>query len=70
IMVVYLPIFALSGVEAKMFHPMAIAVVLALLGAMILSITFVPAAVALWVTGEVKETESRWMLALKRAYAA
>ncbi|MEI2512546.1 CusA/CzcA family heavy metal efflux RND transporter [Acinetobacter soli] len=70
IMVVYLPIFALSGVEAKMFHPMAIAVVLALLGAMILSITFVPAAVALWVAGEVKETESRWMLALKRAYAA
>lgn len=70
IMVVYLPIFALSGVEAKMFHPMAIAVVLALLGAMILSITFVPAAVALWVTGEVKEAESRWMLALKRAYAA
>lgn len=70
IMVVYLPIFALSGVEAKMFHPMAIAVVLALLGAMILSITFVPAAVALWVTGEVKETENRWMLALKRAYAA
>ncbi|MGL1829539.1 UNVERIFIED_CONTAM: CusA/CzcA family heavy metal efflux RND transporter [Acinetobacter sp. HSTU-ASm16] len=70
IMVVYLPIFALSGVEAKMFHPMAIAVVLALLGAIILSITFVPAAVALWVTGEVKETESRWMLALKRAYAA
>lgn len=70
IMVVYLPIFTLSGVEAKMFHPMAIAVVLALLGAMILSITFVPAAVALWVTGEVKETESRWMLALKRAYAA
>lgn len=70
IIVVYLPIFALSGVEAKMFHPMAIAVVLALLGAMILSITFVPAAVALWVTGEVKEAESRWMLALKRAYAA
>ncbi|WP_288399470.1 CusA/CzcA family heavy metal efflux RND transporter [uncultured Acinetobacter sp.] len=70
IIVVYLPIFALSGVEAKMFHPMAIAVVLALLGAMILSITFVPAAVALWVTGEVKEIESRWMLALKRAYAA
>ncbi|MDS7695425.1 CusA/CzcA family heavy metal efflux RND transporter [Acinetobacter soli] len=69
IIVVYLPIFALSGVEAKMFHPMAIAVVLALLGAMILSITFVPAAVALWVTGEVRETESRWMLALKRAYA-
>ncbi len=69
IMVVYLPIFALSGVEAKMFHPMAMAVVLALVGAMILSVTFVPAAVALWVTGEVKEKESRWMLALKIKYA-
>lgn len=69
IMVVYLPIFALSGVEAKMFHPMAMAVVLALLGAIILSVTFVPAAVALFVTGEVKEKESRWMLALKRNYA-
>ncbi|WP_336152706.1 CusA/CzcA family heavy metal efflux RND transporter [Acinetobacter ursingii] len=69
IMVVYLPIFALSGVEAKMFHPMAMAVVLALVGAMILSVTFVPAAVALWVTGEVKEKESRWMFALKNKYA-
>ena len=69
IMVVYLPIFALSGVEAKMFHPMAMAVVLALVGAMILSVTFVPAAVALWVTGEVKEKESRWMLVLKNKYA-
>ncbi|MDQ1208922.1 cobalt-zinc-cadmium resistance protein CzcA [Acinetobacter baylyi] len=69
IMVVYLPIFALSGVEAKMFHPMAMAVVLALLGAIILSVTFVPAAVALFVTGEVKEKESRWMLALKQNYA-
>ncbi|MEC8056580.1 MAG: CusA/CzcA family heavy metal efflux RND transporter, partial [Pseudomonadota bacterium] len=69
IMVVYLPIFALSGVEAKMFHPMAMAVVLALVGAMILSVTFVPAAVALWVTDEIKEKESRWMLALKNKYA-
>ncbi|MCU4412652.1 CusA/CzcA family heavy metal efflux RND transporter [Acinetobacter sp. WU_MDCI_Axc73] len=69
IMVVYLPIFALSGVEAKMFHPMAMAVVLALVGAMILSVTFVPAAVALWVTGEVKEKESRWMSTLKNKYA-
>ena len=68
IMVVYLPIFALSGVEAKMFHPMAMTVVMALLGAMILSVTFVPAAVALFITGEVKETESRWMQALKRKY--
>ncbi|MCH7335804.1 CusA/CzcA family heavy metal efflux RND transporter [Acinetobacter sp. NIPH 2699] len=68
IMVVYLPIFALTGVEAKMFHPMAMTVVMALLGAMILSVTFVPAAVALFITGEVKEKESRWMQALKGKY--
>lgn len=68
ILVVYLPIFALSGVEAKMFHPMALTVVLALVAAIILSITFVPAAVALWVKGDIKETESRWMIWLKKNY--
>ena len=55
IMVVYLPIFALTGVAGKMFHPMAFTVVIALLGAMILSVTFVPAAIALFVTCKVKE---------------
>lgn len=69
IMVVYLPIFALSGVEAKMFHPMAFTVVIALIGAMILSVTFVPAAVALWVTDKVQEKPSRWMLSLQQGYA-
>jgi cobalt-zinc-cadmium resistance protein CzcA len=44
---VYIPIFALEGVEGKMFHPMAITVVIALLSGMVLSITFVPACVAL-----------------------
>jgi heavy metal efflux system protein len=44
---VYIPIFALDGIEGKMFHPMAITVVIALLSAMLLSITFVPACVAL-----------------------
>ena len=68
IMVVYLPIFALTGVEAKMFHPMALTVVMALLGAMILSITFIPAAIALWVAGDVKETEPAWMRYLKSKY--
>jgi len=68
ILVVYLPIFALSGVEAKLFHPMALTVVLALVAAIILSITFVPAAVALWVKGEIKETESRWIIWLKTRY--
>ncbi|CUK11535.1 Cation efflux system protein CzcA [Achromobacter sp. 2789STDY5608615] len=69
IMVVYLPIFALSGVEGRMFHPMALTVVLALLGAMILSVTFVPAAVALFIGKRVSEKENRLMLWAKRRYA-
>ena len=60
-MVVYLPIFALTGVEGRMFHPMALTVVLALLGAMILSVTFVPAAVALFMGNKVAEKENRLM---------
>lgn len=68
IMVVYLPIFALTGVEGRMFHPMAVTVVLALLGAMILSITFVPAAVALFIGDKVQEKESRLMAWAHRAY--
>jgi len=69
IMVVYLPIFALSGVEGKMFHPMAFAVVLALIGAMILSMTFVPAAVALFIGKRVAEKENRLMSKAKDWYA-
>ena len=69
IMVVYLPIFALSGVEGKMFHPMALTVVIALLGAMLLSVTFVPAAIALFVTGKVKEEEGAVMRGARRVYA-
>jgi len=44
---VYIPIFALSGVEGKMYHPMAKTVVIALISAMVLSITFVPASIVL-----------------------
>lgn len=55
---VYLPIFALEGVEGKMFHPMAITVVIALLSAMLLSVTFVPAMVALLFKKPVKEKHS------------
>ncbi|MGG5240350.1 CusA/CzcA family heavy metal efflux RND transporter [Pseudomonas lurida] len=69
IMVVYLPIFALTGVAGKMFHPMAFTVVIALLGAMILSVTFVPAAIALFVTGKVKEEENFVMRSARRVYA-
>jgi heavy metal efflux system protein len=50
ITLVYVPIFALTGVEGKMFHPMATTVVMALTAALLLSLTFVPAAVAMFVT--------------------
>ncbi len=66
---VYLPIFALTGVEGKMFHPMAITVVLALTGAMLLSLTFVPAAVAVFLGGRVDEKENRAIAWCKRRYA-
>lgn len=65
---VYLPIFALTGVEGKMFHPMAITVVLALTGAMLLSLTFVPAAIAVFLGGKVEEKENRVMAWLRRRY--
>ena len=68
IMVVYIPILALSGVEGKMFHPMAYTVLLALFGAMILSVTFVPAAVALFIGERVSEKENRLMGLARRAY--
>jgi len=68
ITLVYVPIFALTGVEGKMFHPMAITVVMALTAALVLSLTFVPAAVAMFVTGKVEEKESRVMRGARRFY--
>lgn len=58
ITVVYIPLFSLTGVEGKMFHPMAATVIIALLAAMVLSITFVPAAVAMFLGGKISERES------------
>jgi cobalt-zinc-cadmium resistance protein CzcA len=69
IMVVYLPILALSGIEGKMFHPMAYTVLLALTGAMIFSVTFVPAAVALFMNGKISEKENILMRGAKALYA-
>src|SRR3546814_17448709 len=66
---VYLPIFALTGGSGKMFHPMAFTVVIALTAAMALSLTFVPAAVAQFVTGRVAEKETKVMRSLKELYA-
>jgi cobalt-zinc-cadmium resistance protein CzcA len=67
-MIVYIPIFALTGVEGKMFHPMAFTVVTALLGAIILSITFVPAAVALFLSGDIRDRESKVVVYSKQLY--
>ena len=68
ITVVYIPIFSLTGVEGKMFHPMAATVVMALLAAMLLSLTLVPAAVATFMTGTVSEKESPVIRAGKSVY--
>jgi cobalt-zinc-cadmium resistance protein CzcA len=68
VVLVNLPILALTGIEGKMFRPMAFTVVTALLGALVLSVTFVPAGVALFVRGRVSEEEGRIMSVAHRAY--
>ncbi len=69
VVLVNLPIFALTGVEGKMFWPMAFTVVLALLSALVLFVTFVPAAVALALSGRLSERENPIVAAVKRVYA-
>jgi heavy metal efflux system protein len=69
IVTVYLPILALSGVEGKMFHPMALTVIFALLSAFILSLTFIPAMIALFVKGQLREKENVLISKLKISYA-
>jgi cobalt-zinc-cadmium resistance protein CzcA len=66
---VYLPILTLTGVEGKMFQPMALTVVFALVAASILSMTFVPAMVALCMTGRMREEDNLFMRGAKRLYA-
>lgn len=68
IMIVYLPILTLTGVEGKMFIPMAFTVVTALIGAMIFSVTFIPAAIAIFMTGKVSEEENVFMRLAKKGY--
>ncbi len=68
IAVVYLPVLTLTGTEGKMFTPMALTVLMALAGAALLSVTFVPASVAIFVTGKVSEKENIFMRAAKRLY--
>jgi len=68
VILVNLPILALSGVEGKMFTPMAMAVIIALLSALVLSLTFVPAAVALLLTGHIEEKDNIIVRQSKRVY--
>jgi cobalt-zinc-cadmium resistance protein CzcA len=68
IMVVYLPILSLSGVEGKMFIPMALTVLFALFGAMIFALTFVPASVAIFLRGRMREKEGMLVRWTKRVY--
>lgn len=68
ITVVYLPILTLTGVEGKMFLPMAETVILALLASMLFALTFVPAAIAVFLTGRIQEKENRLVHYLTVAY--
>nr|WP_315457925.1 CusA/CzcA family heavy metal efflux RND transporter [uncultured Sphingorhabdus sp.] len=69
IFLVFAPLLTFTGVEGKMFSPMAITVMLALAGAFILSLTFVPAMVALLIRGEVSEKEVKAVAFVKDRYA-
>ena len=68
ITIVYIPIFSLTGVEGKIFPPMAATVTMALLSAMVLSLTVVPAAVAVFMNGKISEKESVVIAKAKSAY--
>ena len=69
IITVYVPILFLTGVEGKMFRPMALTVILALVAAFALSLTFIPAMIAIFITGRVEERENRLVAVAKRLYA-
>ncbi len=59
IIMVYIPLLTFSGVEGKMFEPMAMTVIFALIAAFILSLTFIPSMIAICVKGKVEEKENR-----------
>ncbi|MDR3604573.1 MAG: CusA/CzcA family heavy metal efflux RND transporter [Syntrophaceae bacterium] len=68
IIVVYVPILSLTGIEGKMFHPMAITVILALVSAFVISLTFVPAMVAVFISGKIKEDKNTLIKMAERIY--
>ena len=69
IIIVYLPLLSFTGVEGKMFEPMAMTVIIALIAAFILSLTFIPAMIAMCITGKVEEKENRLIASTKSVYA-
>ncbi|MBB3205007.1 cobalt-zinc-cadmium resistance protein CzcA [Rhodopirellula rubra] len=69
IMIVYLPILTLEGIEGKLFRPMAITVIMALAGSMVLSLTLMPVLASLFLPKNIKETEPLLLRVLKRLYA-
>src|SRR6266496_3527272 len=69
IILVYVPLLTFAGVEGKTFEPMALTVMIALVAAFVLSLTFVPALVAIAVSKPVREQENAVIRALKAAYA-
>src|SRR4029453_2518316 len=68
IIMVYIPILFLTGIEGRMFQPMALTVIFALVAAFVLSLTFVPAMMALAISGRVRERASRLLVLLRAAY--
>ncbi|TXN70976.1 CusA/CzcA family heavy metal efflux RND transporter [Methylobacterium sp. WL18] len=68
IILVYGPLLTFTGVEGKMFEPMALTVILALACAFVLSLTFVPAMIAIVITGRVTEVDNPLIRGLKAAY--
>ena len=69
IILVYVPLLTFTGVEGKMFAPMALTVIIALVAAFILSLTFVPALIAIVISGRVEEKDVFLVRWLKRLYA-
>ncbi len=69
IITVYIPLLTFTGVEGKMFEPMAMTVIIALVVAFVLSLTFVPAMIALLIKNRVEEKDNKFMLWSKRRYA-
>lgn len=69
IILVYVPLLAFTGVEGKTFEPMALTVMIALATAFVVSLTFVPAAIAIAVSKPVREDENYFVRRLKSGYA-